>query len=264
MAIRVEPGESPEESVLALVRANLPRLLREHPELRHEVAGILAEAFPTRAEFGEMLAEIRALREEFARRFEVVEGQIRALREDFQGFVEQATRRFEVVEGEIRALREDFQRFAEETARRFEAVDWRFEGVIKEMRGIRLELSALSGRLGHGLEHIVKGVIEEFSGETFTSVERLVLTDTSGELYGVPGAHVEFDLLLSNGTAYVVEVKSHIKQADVLAFHRKADFASRQLGRPLKKFMIAASMEERIESLLRRLEIDFIVRTRIA
>lgn len=164
---------------------------------------------------------------------------------------------------EIRALREDFSRHAEETARRFEAVDRRFEELIRETRGIRLEVATLSGRLGYGLEHIVQGVIEEFSGETFSRVERLILTDDAGELYGVPGAQVEFDLLLSNGTAYVVEVKSHLKAGDVLTFHRKAEFATRQLGRPLKKFMIAASMEERAEALMQRLGIEFIVRTRV-
>ena len=164
---------------------------------------------------------------------------------------------------EIRALREDFSRHTEETARRFEAVDRRFEELVREMRGVRLDVATLSGRLGYGLEHIVQGVIEEFSGETFSRVERLILTDDAGELYGVPGAQVEFDLLLSNGTACVVEVKSHLKVGDVLTFHRKVEFATRQLGRPLKKVMIAASMEERAEALMQRLGIEFIVRTRV-
>ena len=220
MPTPVQPEELPEDRLLELIRTSLPRLLREHSDLRHEVAGILAEAFPSRQEFGEMLAEIRR-------------------------------------------LREDFRRFAEETARRFEEMDRRFEEVIREMRSIRLEVSALSGRLGYGLEYIVKGVIEEFAGEKFTRAEKLVLTDTAGEVYGVPGVQVEYDLLVSDGIAYVVEVKSHLKPDDVLTFHRKASFASRHLDRPLKKFMIAASMEERTESLLRQLGIDYLVRARL-
>jgi hypothetical protein len=228
MASPVRSEGFSEERLLDLIRTSLPRLFRDHPELRHEVAGILAEAFPTRQEFAEMLAEIRTMRE------------------DFRRFAEETARRFEAVD------------------HRFEAVDRRFEELIREMRGIRLEISALSGRLGYGLEKIVQGVIEEFAGEKFSRVERLVLTDTTGEVYGVPGAEVEYDLLLSNGTAYVVEVKSHIKSTDVLMFHRKADFASRKLDRPLKKFMIAASMEERTEPLLRQLGIDFIVRSRLS
>ena len=228
MLTPVRPEEFSEEKLLDLIRAALPRLLREHADLRYEVAGILAEAFPSRQEFGEMLAEVRALRE------------------DFRRFVEETAQHFKEID------------------RRFEAVDRRFEELIKEMRGMRLEVSALSGRLGHGLEKIVQGVIEEFAGEKFTHAERLLLTDTTGEVYGVPGAEVEYDLLVSDGTAYVVEVKSHLKPDDVLTFHRKAEFASRQLGRLLKKCMIAASMEERAEPLLRQLGIHFIVRSRLS
>jgi len=226
----LSPGqrqELPEEQILDLIRTTLPRILRERPEFRHEVAGILAEAFPTGQEFGEMLAEIRSFRE------------------DFRRHAQETASRFEAVD------------------RRFEAVDRRFEELIREIRGIRLEVSALSGRLGYGLEGIVQGVIEEFAGEKFTRAERLVLTDTAGEVYGVPGAQVEYDLLVSDGTAYLVDVKSHLKPDDVLPFHRKAHFATRQLGRPLKKFMIVASMEERTEALLRQLEIDFVVRSRL-
>ena len=50
MAAAVRPEEFSEEKLLDLIRAGLPRLLREHPELRHELAGILAEAFPSRQE----------------------------------------------------------------------------------------------------------------------------------------------------------------------------------------------------------------------
>ncbi|HXH13447.1 MAG TPA: hypothetical protein VNP04_27190 [Alphaproteobacteria bacterium] len=244
-----EPREEvPEERLLDLIRTALPRLLREHPEFRHEVAGILAEAFPTRQEFAELLEEIRALRADFLR------------------FAEETARRFEAIERRFEAMDRRFEavdRRFEAVDRRFEAVDRRFEELIREMRGVRLEVSALSGRLGYGLERIVQGVIEEFAGEQFTRAERLVLTDTTGEVYGVAGAQVEYDLVVSDGTAYVVEVKSHLKPDDVLTFHRKAAFAARRLGRPLKKLMIAASMEERVEPLLRQLEIDFIVRSRL-
>lgn len=147
--------------------------------------------------------------------------------------------------------------------RRLEAVDRRFEELIRELRGLRLEVSALSGRLGYSLEDIVRGVVEEFSGETFSRIERLSLTDATGEVFGVPGAPVELDLLVSDGSAYVVEVESPIEPDDVLAFHRKAEFAGRQLGRPLKKLMIAASLEARAEPVLRQLGIQVIARSRL-
>jgi hypothetical protein len=39
--------------------------------------------------------------------------------------------------------------------------------------------------LGHGLEHLVRGVVEQFAGKPFTRAERLVLRDAAGEVFGV-------------------------------------------------------------------------------
>lgn len=189
--------------LLERLRTELPRLLREHPEVRHEIWGLMLEAFPSRQEFLEVLREIRAFREETTRRF---------------------------------------------------------EGVIAELREQRLHLAALGGRVGRGLESVVQGVVEEFAGTSFPSAERLVLVDSEGELFGVRGAAVEFDLYAHDGSAYLVEVKSHLKPNDVLVFHRKAAFAEARLGRPVTRLVLALSMEPGAEDLLRRLGIRYRIR----
>jgi hypothetical protein len=51
------------------LRRELPRLLREHPEVRHELWGMMLEAFPSRQEFMGLLEELRAPREDSNRRF---------------------------------------------------------------------------------------------------------------------------------------------------------------------------------------------------
>jgi len=189
--------------LLERLRTELPRLLREHPEVRHEIWGLMLEAFPSRQEFLEVLREIRAFREETTRRF---------------------------------------------------------EGVIAELREQRLHLAALGGRVGRGLESVVQGVVEEFAGTSFPPAERLVLVDSEGELFGVRGAAVEFDLYAHDGSAYLVEVKSHLKPNDVLVFHRKAAFAEARLGRPVTRLVLALSMEPGAEDLLKRLGIRYRVR----
>ncbi|MBI4574341.1 MAG: hypothetical protein HY713_13780 [candidate division NC10 bacterium] len=114
----MEPAE-----VTHLLRTELPKVLREHPEVRHEVLGIMLETFPSRQEFAQMLDELRAFREDTNRRSE--------------------------------ELRQDMNR-------RFEAVDQRFGTIIAEFRSQRLHLSRLAGRLGHGLgiRSIVRARIE--------------------------------------------------------------------------------------------------------
>jgi hypothetical protein len=275
--------------LLEQLRRVLPRLLREHPEVRHELWGLMLEAFPSRQEFLDFLEELRALREEsnrrfealqheIAQRFEVVDQRFEALQHEiaqrfevvdqrFETLLREMNQRFEAVDRRFEAvdqrfetlLREMNQRF-EAVDRRFEAVDRRFEGVIAELREQRLHLSALGGRVGRGLEFIVKGIVEEFAGESFPLADRLVLVDTEGEVFGVPGAEVEFDLYAHNGRAYLVEVKSHLKTDDVLKFQRKAVFAEAKLGRPLTRLIIALSMDSKAEALMRRLGIEYQVR----
>ena len=220
-----------EAELLEQLRRELPRLLREHPEVRHELWGLMLEAFPSRQEFLAFLEELRALREESNRRFEVLQHEI--------------VQRFEVVDQRFETLLCEMNQRFEAVDRRFEAVDRRFEGVIAELREQRLHLSALGGRVGRGLEFIVKGIVEEFAGESFPLADRLVLVDAEGEVFGVPGAEVEFDLYAHNGRAYLVEVISHLKTDDVLKFQRKAVFAEAKLGRPLTRLIIALSMDSK-------------------
>ncbi|MGH8069884.1 MAG: hypothetical protein ACRERE_32510 [Candidatus Entotheonellia bacterium] len=221
-----------EAELIEQLRRGLPRLLREHPEVRHELWGLMLEAFPSRQEFTAFLEELRALREESNRRFEALQREL--------------DRRFEALQREMH--------------QGFEAVDQRFKGVIAELREQRLHLSALGGRVGRGLEFIVKGIVEEFAGESFPLADRLALVDADGEVFGVPGVEIEFDLYAHNGRAYLVEVESHLKMDDVLKFQRKAVFAETKLGRPLTRLIIALSMDSKAEALMQRLGIEYQVR----
>jgi hypothetical protein len=239
------------------LRQNLPRLLREHPEVRHELWGIMLEAFPSRQEFMELLQEMRAFREDTNRHFE-------ELRQDMDRRFEAIDRRFEAVDRRFEAI-----------DRRFEAIDRRFEAIIEELRShreqidnmgrelreMRIGFSSLGIRVGTGLERAIQGVVEEFAGETFPFAERLVLRDEGGEVYGIAGAEVEFDLYAHNGKAYLVEVKSHLKSGDVLIFDRKIKFAARQLARQVIPLVIALSMEPKAEQQMRELGIKYRVRS---
>jgi hypothetical protein len=235
-----------ETEFIEQLRRDLPTLLREHPEVRHELWGMMLEAFPSREEFRALLDEIRSMREDTNRRFE-------ELRQDMNRRFEAVDRRFEAVD------------------RRFEAVDRRFEAVIEELRNhsrqlrdVNIHLSALGGRVGYGLEDMVKAVVEEFAGHTFPVAERLLLRDETGEVFGVAGAEVEFDLYAHNGEAYLVEVKSHLKPSDVLSFHQKVQFAREKLGREVIPFILALSMDAKAEESMRRLGIRYRLRATVS
>jgi hypothetical protein len=264
------------------LRRVLPQLLREHPEVRYELWGLMLEAFPSRQELLAFLEELRALREESNRRFEGLQHEIaqrfeavdqrfetllremtqrfEAVDQRFETLLREMTQRFEAVDRRFEAVDQRFETSLREMNQRFEAADRRFEGIFAELREQRLHLSALGGRVGRGLEFLVKGIVEEFAGESFPLADRSVLVDTEGEVFGVPGAEVEFDLYAHNGRAYLVEVKSHLKTDDVLKFQRKAMFAEAKLGRPLTRLILALSMDSKAEALMQRLGIEYQVR----
>jgi hypothetical protein len=167
------------------LRRNLPRLLREHPEVRHELWGMMLEVFPSRQEFMELLQEMRALREDTNRRFEAVDRRFEELRLEMD-------RRFEAIMEELRLHRLSI------------------DELQRQHREMTVGLSSLGIHVGFGLEQAIQGVVEEFAGGSFPFARRLVLRDEAGEVYGIAGAEVEFDLYVHNGRAYLVEVKSHL------------------------------------------------------
>jgi len=64
-----------------LLKKELPRLLREHPESRHEIWGLMLESFPSRQEFATLHQELRGFREDTNHRFERLDGR---MQEGFQ------------------------------------------------------------------------------------------------------------------------------------------------------------------------------------
>jgi len=67
------------EEFAQLLRTEFPCLLREHPEVRHEIWGLFLEAFPATQELVTLLDEIRAFREDADCRFEAVERRFEAV-----------------------------------------------------------------------------------------------------------------------------------------------------------------------------------------
>jgi hypothetical protein len=212
------------------LRLELPKLLREYPEVRHEVWGILAEAFPSREEFAALLQEVRASREESNRRFEAMDRRFEELRQDMNARFEAVDQRFEAVLAELRLHSEELRY------------------LHKEVREVRVGQSSLGMRVGHGLEGLLREVVEESAGETFPFAERLVLRDEKGDVYGVAGAKIEFDLYVHNHkTACLVEAKSHLKPDDVFMFRRKVQFAEKKLDRTVTPLILALSAVPRAQ-----------------
>ena len=232
-----------------LIRQKLPTALREHSAFRFEIMDIIADVFATKDNFERLLEEIKELKEDGNRRFEEICQRFEKADQRFDEMNHIMNQRFEKVD----------QRF-EKMDQRFERVDQRFDEMARNQREIQLTVSALGGRVGHGLEEIIKQTVEEFSGQTFRKIEHLWLRDAEGELYGVP-ADVEYDLYLEDTVNYVVEVKSHTKLGDVLNFRRKSAFAEKCLEKKIQPIIISVSVTETAKKKCKELGIDLIARS---
>lgn len=204
------------EEFLTLLRGELPKLLKEDADFRAQIIGMLAESLGTKGEFLTLLEEIRALRTSSDRRFEAIDRRFEAM-----------DRRFEAID------------------RRFEAIERTLDEHTQQLRELRVGMGSLGGRMGRGLEEVIRQVIQDFSGVGELTAERLVLEDETGEVFGVAGARLEFDAYVRDGRRFLVEVKNYLKEGDVLAFHRKAAFAEKRLGMPVEKVLFAPAVERK-------------------
>jgi len=131
----------------------LPKLLKEHPELRYEVVGILAESFATKSDTAILLEELKKLREDFNRKAD----------EDSRRF-EAVDKRFEAIDRRFEAVDKRF----EAIDRRFEAVDKRFEAIESELKLLRLDFNVLAGQFVEfkkqmgGLQETVGAFVESY------------------------------------------------------------------------------------------------------
>lgn len=121
------------EQFIEWLRAELPRLLREDPAFSAELVGILAQSLGSRSEFNRLLEEIKALREDFGRRFEAADRRFEAMDQRFQALERHMERRFEVVD------------------RRFEAIERTLAAHSEALRGAQyprpMEANGLSSHL---------------------------------------------------------------------------------------------------------------------
>jgi hypothetical protein len=69
------------EELLSFLAKELPRFLREHPEARYELMGLLAEVFARRDEFQEILSAIREVAQRQEEHSRILEAQGRILNE---------------------------------------------------------------------------------------------------------------------------------------------------------------------------------------
>ena len=223
------------ELVRRVLQEELPRVIREHPEVRYELRGMMLEAFPSRDEFNQLLEELRQHRDEtraqFARvdeRFGQVDAQFRHVDERFdrvdarlerveQGQVklEQGQAKLEQGQAELSQRVGNLEQGQAELSLRVENLEQgqlrletrqtSLEQTVEELKrameqgfaDVQKDLSRLGQRWGVWNEKFFRATIAAILEKSFgAKVESRVI---QGE---------QFDLVISNGEHILVEIEA--------------------------------------------------------
>jgi len=240
--------------VKALKQAFL-KAIEEDSEFRYAIAGAIG--------LGEVLEELRRLREDFSKRFEALE---RKMLEHDKRF-EEMNRRFEALERKMIEYDKRFETLERkllEHDKRFEVIEKQLlehGSAIKELVSavtkLASQITSLGNRYGvfteEALRDAMKYVVEDLlkSGR----VVRWIYYDSSGVVYGRPSV-VEVDLVIRDGEHVLVEFKASADRGDVAELYRIGQLYERVKGVKPRLVLVSPAIRRRARELAKELGVE--------
>ncbi len=203
------------ESLKQWLVQELPKWLKEHPELRYTLEGMLAETFVRRYEWQELVSAVERLTE--------AQQELTKTVQELSQTVQELARR-----------QEEFAQRQEEFAERMD----KFEGRLSWLVG------SVGRRWGVLAEEAFRQTYQELLSPFGFTVERFFERDEEGIVFRRP-EQIEFDLLIRDDLVIAAEVKASVSRADVSIFSHKVDFAERVLQRRMHRRVIISPFLER-------------------
>jgi hypothetical protein len=272
------------EQELVRLREDMAKMFEKHEErfamIEEEIRRIWQEIAKLREDmikgFERHDREIERLREDMIKGFERHDAEIAKLREDMVKGFERHDREIQRLTEEMNKLREDMmkgferhdrelERLREDMIKGFERHDMEIarlrEDMMKGFDAMNRRISALGARWGLESEEAfregLRGILEKELG---LKVERWTAFDETGSVFGHP-SQVEVDVAVSNGKVMLIEVSSHVKQADVAALVKKAELYERITGRrPDRLIVVTPFAEERAMEAALKLGVEIYTR----
>ena len=282
------------ENLKEAVRQALPQWLREDPEIRQVLREALIEVLRP---WEEVLSELRGFRqeaekqretdrqmltgltqavqqlietsransdairvlvarsEEHSRRLEEHSQIIRQLMERVEEHsrrLEEHSRRLEEHSQVIRQLMEKVERHAQVIERLLAAVDRHSQ----EIRRLGATIGAIGARWGLHSEAAFRDGMAALLQEAGWQVDRFLAMDPEGYVFGRPD-QVEIDVVIRDGKAILIEIRSSVSRGDVAAFQRKTEFYARRTGLPVaRRILISPMVDPRARDLARQMGME--------
>jgi hypothetical protein len=252
------------ETTIETIKRELPRLLREEPELRRFVLDISREHFADRSttdeRFNRILDELARDRETQNRKWdeqnrkwdeqnrkwdeqnrrldEHIREQSRKWDEQNRKWDEQNRRLDEHIREQSRKWDEQNRKW-DESRREFDRVH---EEIMAQAKKHDRSVGALGARWGLQSEAAFRDALAGILEESFeVSVHNVREFDDGGEVFGRPD-QVELDVIVKNGVLLILELKSSIDKAGMYIFERKARFYERRHDRKADRLIVISPM----------------------
>jgi hypothetical protein len=272
------------EQELVRLREDMAKMFEKHEErfarIEEEISRIWQEIAKLREDmlkgFESHDLELARLREDMVKGFERHDREIERLTEELTKLREDMVRGFERHDAELAKLREDMvkgferhdrelEKLREDMIKGFERHDMEIarlrEDMMRGFDAMNRRISALGARWGLESEEAfregLRGILEKELG---LKVERWTAFDETGSVFGHP-SQVEVDVAVSNGKVMLIEVSSHVKQADVAALVKKAELYEKITGRrPDRLIIVTPFVEERAMEAALKLGVEIYTR----
>ncbi|MBK7983494.1 MAG: DUF3782 domain-containing protein [Candidatus Competibacteraceae bacterium] len=234
----------------AMIRRELPGLLRDDPSLHNFLLELMRQEHPSRAEtedrFSQLLGELRRDREEQNRKWEEQnrkwdENQAE-MREEFRKLYEQQNRdrQEQNHRWEVQNIREEeHKRKWEDNQKELQRLH---EAVMAQASKHDRSIGALGARWGMQSEKTFRDALAGILEKNFdVRVLNVNEYDDQGEVFGRPD-QVELDIIVMNGLLLICELKSSIDKAGIYAFECKARFYERRHDEKADRLLVISPM----------------------
>lgn len=238
----------------------LPKWLKEYPELRDTLESVLSDVFVRKDEWQRVVDALERLAEgqlSLQRSTEELQRTTRELQQTLQEVLRQQAEHSRILQEHSRTLEEhtrilqEHSRTLQEHTRILEEHSEmlielrkgqeRHEQLLQEHSRLIARLDARIGALGRrwGMESeaTFREAMYKLLAPLGYVVERFLVRDEEGIVFGRPD-QVEIDLLIRDGEVIAVEMRASVSKSDVAVFLRKLEFLERVFKRTVTKAVI--------------------------
>jgi hypothetical protein len=248
------------QTVKKIVKEELPGLMKRDKNIRRFILELSKE------QFTEIREKTGKLEKETESRFELLLDELRKDREEQTRRWEEQDKKWEEQnkrwEEQNKKWEEQNKRWQEQN-KRWQEQNKRWEENQEEIRKLYraftrkhdTTLGALGSRWGIRSEESFRNALKDILKDFDITVLNIKEYDEEGEVFGRP-ADIELDIIITNGTLMISELKSAMSRADMFAFYKKAKFYEKIHNRQADRLIVISPIvDEKAREVSRELGI---------